>query len=285
MTPLLSKSRYMAGLQCPLRLWYTCYNRELAGISRKKLDLLSAMGILGIREIPDSISLGEVQERIRRCVKNNEEYVDPTLRRDLEGVRFPAHFLDFETLGPAIPRYAGTRPYQTIPFQWSDHMLSADGSIEHREFPHENADDPREEFTKTLLEVLGSEGTIHTYTGFEERIIRGLAEELPRFRERLLASLGRIKDLHRIVRKGYYHPGFHGSFSVKSVLPALLPGIGYGNLAIQDGQQAGLEYMKMTDPTRAKEERGRIRENLLTYCGHDTLAMVKIREEILKRAR
>jgi hypothetical protein len=75
----------------------------------------------------------------------------------------------------------------------------------------------------------------------------------------------------------------HGSFSVKVVLPALLHDMGYGKLAIQDGQEAGLEYRKMIDPAITSEVREKIRADLLTYCGHDTIAMVKIREELLKR--
>jgi hypothetical protein len=256
---------------------------ELAGISQKRLDELSAMGIVDIHAIPDAFPLNEIQDRIRTCVKNNEEFIDPDLKRELEDVAYPAHFLDFETLGPAIPRYAGTRPYQNVPFQWSDHILLADGSVEHQEFLCEKNDDPREEFTRTLLDVLGSKGTVYTYTNYEEGVIRGLAEHFPRYKDQLLAILDRIRDLHKIVSKHYYHPNFHGSFSVKSVLPALLPDMSYENLAIQDGQQAGLEYMKMKDPSTPQDLKARIRRDLLSYCSHDTLAMVKIREELLRR--
>jgi hypothetical protein len=256
---------------------------ELAGISQAKLDELKAMAVRDIRDIPDAFPLSEIQDRIRTCVKNNEQFVDPDLKRELEDLSYPAHFLDFETLGHAIPRYAGTRTYQDVPFQWSDHILLTDGSVELREFLYEKGDDPREEFTKTLLDVLGREGTIYTYTGYDEGVIKGLAEHLPQHKDRLLASLGRIKDLHKIVSKHYYHPNFHGSFSVKAVLPALLPDMGYGKLAIQDGQEAGLEYLKMIDPETSADEKENIRTNLHRYCGHDTLAMVKIREELLKQ--
>jgi hypothetical protein len=131
--------------------------------------------------------------------------------------------------------------------------MLADGSVEHREFLYEKNDDPREEFTRTLLDVLGSEGTIYTYTGYEEGVIKELADCLPQHNDQLSATMGRMKDLHKIVSKHYYHPMFHGSFSVKSVLPALIPDMGYENLAIQDGQQAGLEYMKMTDPSTPQD--------------------------------
>jgi hypothetical protein len=97
--------------------------------------------------------------------------------------------------------------------------------------------------------------------------------------------LTRIKDLHKIIRTHYYHPGFHGSFSLKSVLPALVPEMNYQNLEIQEGQFAGLEYLRMIDHETPVEDREKIKRNLLIYCGQDTLAMVKIREKLLKISR
>ena len=261
------------------------WTAELGGIGRNKLDELAAMGIQDIRDVPESFPLTEIQERIRRCVKYNEEYVSGELRAELEAMEYPVHFLDFETLGLAVPRYAGTRPYQSIPFQWSDHVLHEDGRVEHLEYLCEEEKDPREEFARTLLDALRTEGSIVTYTTYEEGIIRGLAEELPQYREPLLATLCRVKDLHAIIRKHYYHPGFHGSFSLKAVVPALLPEMDYANLMVQEGQQAGLEYLRMIDPSIPSYEREKIRAALLAYCGQDTFAMLRLRQELLgKRA-
>jgi predicted RecB family nuclease len=256
---------------------------NLSGITQMKLNDLAAMGIEEIGDIPASFSLTALQERIRSCVMHNKDYISPKLKDELMNVEFPVHFLDFETSGMAVPRYAGTRPYQTIPFQWSDHILYEDGTIDHREYLCDEDKDPREKFALSLLDALGIEGSIVTYTSYEEGIIKGLAEEIPEHKERLLALLIRIKDLHKIISRHYYHPGFHGSFSLKSVLPAVLTEMGYENLSIQEGQMAALEYLRMIDPTTSSHEKKKIREDLLTYCGHDTLAMLKIREELLKR--
>ncbi|MFH1930456.1 MAG: DUF2779 domain-containing protein [Pseudomonadota bacterium] len=256
---------------------------NLSGITQTKLNDLSAMGIDDIRDIPATFSLSALQERIRSCVINNKDYISSELRDELMNVEYPVHFLDFETIGPAIPRYAGTRPYQTIPFQWSDHILYKDGRVEHREYLCEEDKDPREEFTQSLLDVLGRNGSIVTYTNYEEGIIRTLAEELSEYREQLHALLIRIKDLHKIISRNYYHPGFHGSFSLKSVLPALIPEMNYQNLEIQEGQLAGLEYFRMIDLSTSSDEKAKIKKDLLTYCGHDTFAMLKIREELLKK--
>ncbi|MBA7662537.1 hypothetical protein ES703_70566 [subsurface metagenome] len=187
-----------------------------------------------------------------------------------------------ETVSPAIPRYANTRPYQTIPFQWSDHILYEGKTVEQQEYLCEQDKDPRNEFALTLLHALGSKGTIFTYTTYEKGIISELAECFPEYRDQLIATLDRFKDLYLLIRKHFYHPGFHGSFSLKSVLPALVPDMNYKTLAIQEGSQASFDYLRMLDPFILSGEKRRIKKDLLNYCGYDTLAMVKIREELLK---
>jgi hypothetical protein len=256
---------------------------KLSGITQRKLNDLEAMGIDDIRDIPDSFSLTELQDRIRNCLVSHEEYKSPYLKPELEDVDYPVHFLDFETIAPAIPRYPGTRPYQTIPFQWSDHVLHEDGTIEHREYLSDQDADPREDFTSSLIAALEGKGTIFIYTNYEITIIKGLGSQLPQYNRELTGTLDRFKDLCAIIKKNYYHPGFNSSFSIKSVLPTLIPEMSYKNLAIQEGGTASLEYLRMTHPQTSEEEKERIRKNLLTYCGQDTLAMIKIREELLKR--
>jgi len=169
-----------------------------------------------------------------------------------------------------------------IPFQWPDHILNEDGTIDHREYLCEEDKDPREEFIPSLLGILGSRGSIFTYTSYEEGILRSLADEFSEYRERLIVLLVRFKDLHKIISRYYYHPGFHGSFSLKSVLPAIVPEMSYERLAVQEGQLASLEYLRMIDPATPSHEKEKIKKDLLTYCGHDTLAMLKIRDRILK---
>ena len=255
----------------------------LSGITNQKFDQLAEIGVEGIGDIPENFPLTALQDRIRQCVSSNQEFISPDLRSELLDVEYPIHFLDFETIAPAVPRYAGTRPYETIPFQWSDQVLSEDGSIEHREYLCTEDKDPRGEFTETLIEALGETGTIFTYTGYEERILKDLADNLPRFEQRLLSLASRFKDLYAIIRRHYYHPLFHGSFSLKYVLPALVPSMSYENLSIQEGTLASLEYMRMIDAGTSAREKERIKRDLLEYCGNDTLGMVMVRNELLKR--
>ena len=117
--------------------------------------------------------------------------------------------------------YAGTSPYQQIPFQWSLHVRDSDGGLKHREFLHEGDGDPRERFVTSLLAAIPSEGSIVTYSGYERRIMKELADAFPQHRDSLLPLTERVFDLLQPLRTEYYHPGFHGSFSMKSVTPAV----------------------------------------------------------------
>ena len=256
---------------------------NLNGISQENLNQLALMNVDDIRDIPDSFPMTAIQQRIQKSVSTRSEYVHPLLESELKDVTYPVHFLDFETMGFAIPRYSGTKTYQAIPFQWSNHILHADGRLEHEEYLCLEDKDPRDDFSRSLLESLGDRGTIFIYTAYEKGIIRQLAEHLPVYQDQLLDTLNRFKDLCDITRKYYYHPGFHGSFSLKSVLPALRPEMSYENLVIREGNQAALEYARMIDPATPTMEKNKIKQDLLIYCGQDTLAMVKIREELLKR--
>ncbi|HSQ84596.1 MAG TPA: DUF2779 domain-containing protein, partial [Desulfobacterales bacterium] len=195
---------------------------NLHGISQKKFDELTAMSVVDIKNIPDDFDLTELQECMKKCVRNNDAYISKRLYAQLTNLEYPVHFLDFETMNPAIPLYAGTSPYEVVPFQWSDHILHKDGSLVHKEYLCEDRRDPREDFTRTLLETLDGKGSIFIFTTYEKSIIKRLAEHLPQYRDDLLCIPNRFKDLCSIIRHYFYHPGFHGSFSLKSVLPVLV---------------------------------------------------------------
>jgi predicted RecB family nuclease len=255
----------------------------LTGIREERLHDLAALGVEDIRDIPNHFPLTELQERIRTCVITREEYIAPELDDELTDVEYPIHFLDFETVSPAIPRYPKTRPYQVIPFQWSDHSLSENGELAHSSFLFKEDADPRQDFAATLLEALGDRGTIFTYSSYENRVVGELARHMPQHSDMLLATLDRFKDMQTLIKRYFYNHGFHGSFSLKSVLPALVPNMSYDGLVVQEGTHASQEYLRMIDPETLLEEKEEIEEVLLAYCNHDTLAMVKIREQLLRR--
>ena len=155
---------------------------------------------------------------------------------------YPIRYLDFESFNPAVPRYAGTRCYDPIPFQFSMHVEDDVGDYSHREFLWTEQGDPRRPLAEALLDAAGDDGSICVYSGFERSVIKALSRELPNLSPALDALLERLWDLLKVIQGNYYHPDFHGSFSIKQVLPVLVPGMGYDDLSIADGREASAAY-------------------------------------------
>jgi hypothetical protein len=233
-------------------------------------------GVETIDEIPQDFKLTVLQRRVKEQV----EWVGPRLKGLLETVRYPVHHLDFETFMPAIPKFALTRPYQAIPTQWSNHIEMEDGRVRHDEFLCADPRDPRPDLVETLLESVDREGSICVYSAYERSILEGLTVAFPRFAHDLHQVIRRLWDLLSVIREQYYHPGFQGSFSIKSVLPALLTEIGYGDLEIQEGGVAAQAYARMVFVETDWVEKERLREALLHYCARDTLAMLELRRAL-----
>lgn len=207
---------------------------------------------------------------------NEQRFISPSLRSRLGEITFPAGFLDFETISPAIPLYPSTRPYQPIPFQWSLHILDSSNRLTHHSFLNDDAEDPRERFIITLLEAIPRQGAIVTYSSYEKSILNGLARAFPLYRNRLLALCDRMVDLLKLVRENYYHPGFNGSYSLKSVAPTLVPDLDYTDMEIQDGTAASTAYMKMIADNTPDSDKETTIEALHSYCARDTEAMVRV---------
>lgn len=260
--------------------------RQLPGLSLRLEERLRAHGTTAVASIPlDFPGLSWLQRRVRESVVTDRPFMGEELGEALAEIKHPASFLDFEALSPPIPIYVGTRPFQTVPFQWSLHVRGADGRLRHHAFLGEGFEDPREELIVSLLEAIPDRGTIVAYSNYERTVLRGLALAFPQYEEQLLEQSDRIVDLHRIVRGQYYHPEMHGSFSIKSVLPVLVPGLDYGDLEIAEGRAAAAAFSRSIADATPREERARIRESLLAYCERDTEAMVGVYEALLREAR
>jgi hypothetical protein len=199
---------------------------------------------------------------------------------------FPLYFLDFEAYDTVIPLFDGLSPYPKAPFQYSLHVLSEDGTLEHREYLGDPNVDCREELAKTLYSHLGYQGSIIVYDKtLESQILYSLGREFKRYGERLHGAIRRIVDFIEIFKSGaVYIKEMNGSISLKSVLPAMYPNVkelSYSDLSgVHDGAEAPRTYLKMRD--MSKTEREEARENLLAYCGLDTMATVKIYEYLVK---
>jgi hypothetical protein len=83
-----------------------------------------------------------------------------------------------------------------------------------------------------------------------------------------------------VISNQVYHPAFGGSFSLKAVLPALVPDMSYDGLEVADGHEAGLAWESLVRGGLGREKCDRIRKSLLDYCSQDTLGMVRLVEKL-----
>lgn len=260
---------------------------SLPRLSKQKRQELSDQGIELIHDIPKDFSLSDLQRRICLCVQKGKPYFGKEISKELNKLKYPLYFMDFETYYPAIPRYVGMRPFNQIPFQWSVHVQKKPGNApEHHEFLADDANDPREAFIRRLLKVLetnGGKGNIISYSaGFETTRLNELATWLPQYASRIEKVKGRLWDLHPFIKAYVYHPEFYGSFSLKKVLPVLVPHMTYEGMEIAEGNQPGLAYNALVRGSLS-DERERLRDALLKYCKQDTLAMVELIKMLRKR--
>ena len=253
-------------------------------IHTSAVDALEEMGVESIRDIPRDFQLSDIQRRAATCVQTGEPWFSPELRDVLDGLTYPLYFADFETLNRAIPPFAGMRSYDHLPFQWSVHVQrQASAEPEHHEFLAADSSDPRREFISSLCAALGESGSIVVYSSFESKRLSELATWFPQFADRINEIQHRVFDLLPIVRAHVYHPAFAGSYSLKSVLPALVSGMSYDGMEVADGQDAGLAWDRFISDDREEAERERTRKALLDYCAQDTLGMIRL-VEVLQHA-
>jgi predicted RecB family nuclease len=250
-------------------------------IQASAVEELAQMGVESIHDIPDDFPLNERQRLACNSVQTGQPWFSPGLK-ELIGLKYPLFFMDFETVNPAIPRFAGMRPYDQLSFQWSVHVQrKPSAEPEHYEFLATDASDPRLGFITSLCGALGEKGSIVVYNQpFEEQRLSELAAWLPEFSGQIKKIQRRLWDLLPLVRNHVYHPAFAGSFSLKAVLPALVPELTYEGMEVANGQDAGLAWKSFIQGGLDRAEHERVRKALLDYCGQDTLALVKLVEKL-----
>nr|WP_315246030.1 DUF2779 domain-containing protein [uncultured Albidiferax sp.] len=161
------------------------------------------------------------------------------LARVMQGWTYPLHMIDFETAAVALPFHAGRRPYEQVAFQFSHHVLEADGSVRHAdEFLNATPGEfPNYAFVRALREALRhDQGTIMRWSHHENSILTAIKTQLamddaaPADTADLVAFIDSITkggersmvDLADVARKHYFHPSTKGSNSIKKVLPAVM---------------------------------------------------------------
>jgi len=249
---------------------------SLPGSTQIKQQLVTE-GFADIRDIPVGRLTNETQEWVRRVTKAGQPELDPAAARSLLDLPHPRYYLDFETVGLAVPIWRGTRPYQNLPFQWSCHIQYEDGQIEHAEFLADGRDAPMRAFAESLIEALGDCGPIMVYSAFERRVLKDMAQRFPDLKEPLKHCMNRLYDLLPLTRGNYYHPDMHGSWSIKAVLPTIAPDLSFDEVGeVTEGMAASAAFRSLLNDEQTADRRETIRQALRDYCALDTLAMVRL---------
>jgi hypothetical protein len=238
----------------------------------------AAQGIFDLTEVPPGALTNATHERIREVTATGRTWHDvDAVVAATKGWAWPRAYLDFETIGPAIPRWIGTSPFQQTPFQFSCHVETEAGDLTHSAFLWLEPSDPRRACAEALVSLLGQErvGAIIAYNAdVERRCVRGLAEACPDLAPELEVIAGRIVDLLPIARAHYYHRDQRGSWSIKKVLPTVAPELAYDGLEVGDGDAAQQAWLEAVRPETTEARRADIRTALEVYCERDTEAMV-----------
>jgi hypothetical protein len=211
----------------------------------------------------------------------------PWRRMPLEPIP-PLAFLDFETVGLAIPVWNGCHPYDAVPVQFSCDVVEAGGRVTHHAWLAEGPEDPGPALAERVVAACAGARTVVAYNApFERGCLHHLGDEVPHLAEPLGDIGGRLADLLPVVRNYVYHPDFGGSFSLKSVLPALVPELRYDALAIADGESASLELVRLLfhGNELEPEVRQQLRYDLLRYCHQDTWGLVQLLERLHQESR
>ena len=255
----------------------------LPRINKGRVKVLSDAGYNDVREIPKGILTNANHQRVWRATCTGEEEVDVSELRSINEWGWPRYYIDFETIALAVPIWEGVKPYMQVPFQWSCHIHYPNGRVEHVKFLDVTGNDPRRACAESLVSQIGKEGVLIAYNaGFEKGVIRHLADLCPDLSESLTEMNQRFVDLLQIIRDGYYHPSQYGSWSIKAVLPTLVPELSYSDLdSVQNGSDAQLAWIQASESSA--EKRDEIGNQLLEYCKLDTWAMVKIVEALKEK--
>jgi len=238
---------------------------------------LAQEGFADLRRVPAARIPEGWFKTIHQATRSGELHLDAEgARRSLEALPYPRFFFDFETISFAVPIWAGTSPYEKLPFQWSCHVERTPGQFEHTEFLDLSGENPVRACAEGLLRALESTGPVFAYhASFEKEVIGSLAKRFPDLHGELIAVRKRFFDLEDTIREFYYHPAMKGSCSLKEVLPTIAPDLDYSTLEeVQNGDGAQEAYVNAIDPAVSPGRKEELAQRLLTYCGLDTWAMV-----------
>ena len=259
---------------------------DIPRLSQKKKTELINQNILDIKDVPASFKLNAKQRLIVDVAQSNQEFINKeAIQREIHHFTFPLYFLDYETYLSAIPMYDGYKPQQQMVFQYSLHkMESISGDIRHTEHLAITKDDPSKLLIKQLRADISDTGTVFVwFKPFEMTRNKELAIIHPGYADFLEDLNDRIYDLGDFINFGFYlHPDFKGSWSIKNVLPVMVPNLSYDEMEIGKGDKAMIAWWEIINDKMPIEEAEKTKTALLEYCKMDTWAMVTIWKKLFE---
>ena len=256
---------------------------DFSGMHLTKKYELYRDGILSLDDVPQDYQLNKNNKLQLDVYRTGKPLIDKkAIKNVLFDLNYPLCFMDFETFQPAVPLFDNSKPYQQIPFQYSV-FIKKDKSSEaqHFEFLAEPGEDPRKKFIENLIKVTKGKGDVLVYNKtFEITRLNEIARDFAEYADEIEKLISRIKDLMVPFQKKYYYaPEMKGSYSIKAVLPALVPELSYDELEINEGGLASIAYESLQTETDLMFI-AEIKQQLLEYCKLDTLGMVRILEKL-----
>ncbi len=264
---------------------------HIPSLSKKKKQELLDLGIEQADQVPDTFKLSYKQALVVKAASTNQPVIDEDAVTDqLNRLQYPLYFLDYETFNAAIPQYDGYHPHQHMVFQYSLHVQEhPESEIQHYEHLSLKQEDPARSLVENLQKEIGDTGSVIVWNQtFESGRNEEMAELYPDYADFLLDLNERMYDLADFVKTGMFvHPGFKGSWSIKAVLPVLVPELTYKTLEIGKGDQAMLAWWDLTHGDLSKGKNFSVKKQgvagaLLKYCELDTWAMVEILKKVQK---
>jgi hypothetical protein len=242
-----------------------------------------ASGIIELAHLSDDTELSPLQRRHVEVMKSGKPSIDySAVSAFCRSVTYPLTFLDYEAAQFPVP-LDGFQPYNSVPFQYSLHIIDAQGSEpRHVEFLSTDKSHNGEKLLDTLFANIPRSGTILTWnSSYEKGIHKTLAAALPSYAHALNALNDRIVDLAKCFSNPeYMHPEFKGSWSIKAILPVIRGNDPYGKFKrekhVSDGAEAVGAWWQIAGGSAGFLQKGGIRSQLLAYCKQDTQSMVDI---------
>jgi Domain of unknown function(DUF2779) len=252
---------------------------ELLPRAGKLVPALRAEGYRDLMQVPAERLKGAVHRRVHEATLSARVYFDAAATRALRQLSYPLAYLDFETIGLAVPEILGTHPYEPWPFQWSLHVEEAPGTVRHAEYLATAHLEDLSRLAGALLREVPEAGALFAYNAsFEKGVLLRMADRVPAHASALRELAGRLVDLLPVTRAAYYHRDMRGSWSIKSVLPTLAPELGYDTLSeVQEGDGAQRALLELRAGTPSTARRAELEQALLRYCERDTWALVLLR--------